>query len=284
MQPVYVYAPANVPDDPSTRPAKRRKVGRALTSTSGTAPAQTLKFEPLLNGLENPEYVALRQETFERAWSKTDAQIQVCVLQQRLGPGLTVLQSILDEANEDTFREVTAFVDGMRTAGYISPDRPSGATLLMVIRSPAARVPTGFIVTGPNISSHSLLFKQLSARLKTEINGPIVVLRSSDASNLKGVLKHLIRDATNQRPGDDDEEGLSAEQDVCNHSISQRSALTLQGWKLLNYDLEILHAYVKAHGSQSVVIAFQDSEAFDSSLISELVNLFRLVESCPSKL
>jgi origin recognition complex subunit 3 len=143
------------------------------------------------------------------------------------------------------------------------------------MRRVAARVPTGFIVTGPNISSHSLLFKQLSTRLKTEINGPIVVLRSSDASNLKAALKQLIRDVTNQRPGDDDEEGLSSDQDVCNHGILRRSELTLQGRKLLNYDLEILHGYVKAHGSQAVVIAFQDSEAFDSSLISELVNLFR---------
>jgi len=49
----------------------------------------------------------------------------------------------------------------------------------------------------------------------------------------------------------------------------------------LNYDLEILHGYVKARGSQAAVIAFQDSEAFDSSLLSELVNLFRLVASDP---
>jgi origin recognition complex subunit 3 len=44
--------------------------------------------------------------------------------------------------------------------------------------------------------------------------------------------------------------------------------------------LEILHGYVEANGSQAAVIAFQDSEAFDSSLISELINLFRSVESC----
>lgn len=82
------------------------------------------------------------------------------------------------------------------------------------------RVPTGFIVTGPNIASQSLLFKQLSARLKAEINGPIVALRSGDASNLKSVLKQLIRDATNQRPGEDDEGVLSSEQDVGCPSLS----------------------------------------------------------------
>ena len=52
-----------------------------------------------------------------------------------------------------------------------------------------------------------------------------------------------------------------------------------QGRKLLNYDLEILHGYVKARGSQATVIAFQDSEAFDSGLLSELVHLFRYIGS-----
>lgn len=66
-------------------------------------------------------------------------------------------------------------------------------------------------MTGPNIASQDLLFKQLSARLKKEINGPIVTLRSGDASNLKAVLKQLIRDATNQRLEDEE---LSQEQDV----------------------------------------------------------------------
>ena len=75
-------------------------------------------------------------------------------------------------------------------------------------------VPAGFVVTGPNIASQSLLFNQLSERLKTEINGPIVTLRSGDVSNLKASLKQLIRDATNQRSTDDKEEGVPVEQDV----------------------------------------------------------------------
>lgn len=75
-------------------------------------------------------------------------------------------------------------------------------------------MPAGFVVTGPNIASQSLLFNQLSERLKTEINGPIVTLRSGDVSNLKASLKQLIRDATNQRSTDDKEEGVPVEQDV----------------------------------------------------------------------
>jgi origin recognition complex subunit 3 len=75
-------------------------------------------------------------------------------------------------------------------------------------------VPAGFIVTGPSIASQSFLFRQLSERLKTEINGPVVILRSGDASNLKAALKQLIRDATNQRSIDDEEDAVSFEQGV----------------------------------------------------------------------
>jgi origin recognition complex subunit 3 len=81
-----VYDPTSAPDDTSTRPAKRRKVAKAQTLISGNVPVHTLKFEALLNGLESSECAALRQESFKRAWAKTDAQIQVFVVQQNLGP------------------------------------------------------------------------------------------------------------------------------------------------------------------------------------------------------
>lgn len=68
-------------------------------------------------------------------------------------------------------------------------------------------------MTGPNIASQGLLFEQISERLKTDINGPVVTLRSGGASNLKAFLKQLIRDATNQRVTDE-EEGNSFEKDV----------------------------------------------------------------------
>lgn len=82
MQPVYVYAPADSPDDVPAQSAKRRKVAKIQTNLYTQAPAHALKFEPLLSGLESPECVTLRQETFERVWSNTDAKIQVCVVQR----------------------------------------------------------------------------------------------------------------------------------------------------------------------------------------------------------
>lgn len=52
-----------------------------------------------------------------------------------------------------------------------------------------------------------------------------------------------------------------------------------QGRKLLNYDLESLYSFVRTHGCQAVIIAFQDSEAFDTGLIADLVALFRFVHA-----
>ena len=74
-------------------------------------------------------------------------------------------------------------------------------------------MPAGFIVTGPNIASQGHLFKQLSRVVKVEALGPIVTLRSEDAPTLKSTLKKIIKDTTNQRGQDDDEEA-AFEQDV----------------------------------------------------------------------
>lgn len=120
-------------------------------------------------------------------------------------------------------------------------------------------VPTGLIVTGPNIASQELLFTQITGRLRSEGIGIAVTIRSGDATNLKTLLKKLIRDATNQRSDDNDNEELQSSQ----HG----------GRRLLNYDLEALHDHVKLHSCPRVVVAFQDSEAFDSGLLGETLLL-----------
>jgi len=86
-------------------------------------------------------------------------------------------------------------------------------------------LPTGFIATGPNIASQSLLFKQISDRLKLQVNGPVVTLRSGDVSNLKAALKQIIRDATNQKGVYTDEDTID-EQDVSYISYCVLLALT----------------------------------------------------------
>lgn len=116
-------------------------------------------------------------------------------------------------------------------------------------------------MTGPNIASHTPLFEQLASRIRDEEKiGPVVILTSKDATNLKSILKKLIRDATQQDEGIDDEE---------------EEIVGRKGSKLLNYDLQILQNWCKLHEGQKVVIAIQDTEAFDGTILSDLVSLFR---------
>jgi origin recognition complex subunit 3 len=76
------------------------------------------------------------------------------------------------------------------------------------------QIPTGLIVTGPNIASQELLFSQIATTLESETNSLVVILRSMDASNLKTVLKKLIRNATNQKGDDDDDAQMTSHQNV----------------------------------------------------------------------
>ncbi|KAI9745251.1 MAG: hypothetical protein M1818_001530 [Claussenomyces sp. TS43310] len=154
----------------------------------------------------------------------------------------TQIQEILRDSNEVTLKEVADFVDNSTSVEYNH------------------RIPTCLIVTGPNIASQERLFSQLGDRLRSTTNGVVLSLRSGDAPNLKTALKKLIRDATNQSHDEGDEDY---------QKISQKD-----GRKFLNYDLRLLENHVISHGSCKVVIAFQDSEAFDSSLLTDILTLF----------
>ncbi|TAQ86545.1 hypothetical protein B7494_g5143 [Chlorociboria aeruginascens] len=222
-QAAYVYAPTGILDDAPEPPTKRRKINKTRKSAPEIQKDNGgFELESLLNGAETPTNTNLRQKLFGRFWASTEERIQ----------------SILSEANEGTLVDVVSFV-GQE-----------------VLAEGLDRVPTAFIVTGPNIASQGLLFKQLSSRLKTKVSGPVVTLRSGDVSNLKAALKKIIRDATSQKLSIYEDEDDLQETD---------------GRKLLNYDLKILHDYVNTHGSRKVIVALEDSEAFDTSLLAELI-------------
>jgi origin recognition complex subunit 3 len=51
----------------------------------------------------------------------------------------------------------------------------------------------------------------------------------------------------------------------------------VQGRKYLDYDLEALHVFLSQQQSRRVVVAFQDSEAFESGLLTDLIALFQYV-------
>lgn len=132
--------------------------------------------------------------------------------------------------------------------------------------SHSGKIPTALVLAGPNIASHAPLFAQFAERLsKKEQVGPTVVLTSKDAPNIKAALKKIIRDATfggenaEEVAWDDEEEEL---------------ILGKKGQKLLNYDLQILQNWCSVHPGKRVIIAIQDTEAFDTSVMSSLVSLF----------
>lgn len=147
------------------------------------------------------------------------------------------------------------------------------------------KLTAGFIITGPNIASQDLLFEQLAERLSTATRARFVRLRASEATNLKAALKKIIRDATVRGAGEEEDEGVEVTQGVC-RLISYRpgkgkknKADVFQGRKYLDYDIEALHIFLtqqpQQQQSRRVVVAFQDSEAFDSGLLTDLISLFQ---------
>ncbi|KAI5286718.1 hypothetical protein KEM52_001885, partial [Ascosphaera acerosa] len=110
------------------------------------------------------------------------------------------------------------------------------------------RLPAGLVKVGCNMSSMNRLVKRLKAALHEGNEARVVVLESGDAPNLKSTVKHIVKEAI----GDD--------------------AAPSAG-RYLPYDLEALHVHLQATGLNKVVVTFQDGEAFDRSVLSDLLAL-----------
>ncbi|KAM3450602.1 hypothetical protein MY3296_005973 [Beauveria thailandica] len=149
------------------------------------------------------------------------------------------IQGILRDSNSATLEQVSSFVGQAKTECF-------------------DKIPTAFIVTGTNIASQDLLFEQLSERLQSG-SGRFVRLRSTEAGSLKAVLKRIIRTGTSNAI-DDDEENDTEDGET-------------DGKRYLDYDLEALYAHVQTQNCDQIYVAFQDSEGFDSSLLSDLITL-----------
>ncbi|OAA64848.1 origin recognition complex subunit [Cordyceps fumosorosea ARSEF 2679] len=148
-------------------------------------------------------------------------------------------QRILRDSNSATLEQVSSFV------------REAKAECL-------DKIPTAFIVTGTNIASQDLLFEQLSETLQSG-SSRFIGLRSTEAGSLKAVLKRIIRIAASKATEDDED-----------HEVEEKET---NGQRYLDYDLEALHTYVQTHNCDQIFVAFQDSEGFDSSLLSDLIPL-----------
>ena len=94
-----------------------------------------------------------------------------------------------------------------------------------------------------------------------------MVLTSAESPNLKTLLKNLIKKITSRADDDDDEVA-----DLLHPASSSSSRR--KGPKLLDFDLGHVQEWLKKNRVQSVVVAIQDSEAFDTVILVELVDLF----------
>ncbi|KAK7908012.1 origin recognition complex subunit [Apiospora marii] len=151
------------------------------------------------------------------------------------------IDGVLRETNQSTLEAVTAFI-GECTAEMTD-----------------SRIPSALIITGANMASQSLLFEQLSDSLQTRAGAKVVLLRSGDASNLKAALRKIILEVVATRSDAAEEQDLSLGND---------------GKRYLNYDLEALRGHLAHHPSPHVIVAFQDSEAFETGLLADLITLF----------
>ncbi|KAK5634440.1 hypothetical protein RRF57_010153 [Xylaria bambusicola] len=220
----YIFDPLGHTDD-TARPAKRRRVCEKPDTSEASDNEMLSSFQRLLGGAESKSAANLRQQAFEKLWSVIDSRIH----------------GILRETNQSTLRDVLLFLQN-------APDY-----------TPAGKIPSAFIVTGPNIVSADLLFEQLSETLQHEADAYTVRLRSGDASNLRAILRKVIQGIVST--------GSVAEDELI-------STTSKDGRKFLNYDVEGLYSHLKLTPQRSlVVIAFQDSEAFDSGLLSDLISL-----------
>jgi len=120
------------------------------------------------------------------------------------------------------------------------------------------------------MASQDLLFGQLAETLTKAGQARVVRLRSAGVPNLKAALKKIIREATTQMVSSDG----GAEEDM-EVSVGQ------DGRKYLDYDLEILRVALTAHdpSRRRVVVAFEDGEAFDGGLLTDLIALFHSWQS-----
>ena len=124
-------------------------------------------------------------------------------------------------------------------------------------------MPCGFVLAGPSIAAHSTLFEQLERRVSEERTNAFILVSSTDAPNLKGLLKTVIKIGTSSKSLDNEELAKSK----------------CSGRKLLDYDLQLLYDWVKDNEVNQVVLAFRDCEAFDTAVLSEAIELFKSVDT-----
>ncbi|KAK6505638.1 hypothetical protein TWF481_007529 [Arthrobotrys musiformis] len=235
-QACYIYTPTSEALSSST-PKKRRAASSSRTPRSKrekvdsknceTPGALGHGFPTLLRDLEDEYAVNARYDAFQRLWGDVERRTD----------------NVLAQVNDETLQSVSTFASKAGQEIY------------------GEKLPTGLILTGPNIAAHGVLFEQIETRIQSvDKRGRVAILTSKDSSNLKNVLKKIIRCVTEIHEGFDDEDDIV-------------EAKTGRNPSRYNYDPEIIHDWCSTHPDAKVVVAVQDTEAFDPAVLVELISI-----------
>ncbi|GIK07460.1 hypothetical protein Aspvir_003126 [Aspergillus viridinutans] len=150
------------------------------------------------------------------------------------------IQEILVDIDSDVYERVSSFVRSTSFETY------------------KGCIPAALVTVGSNVSSLGRLLARLNDQLTSTGEGGVVVLESGDTPNLKTTLKNIIRAAVTNTEGNDGYQKLLTDR---------------EGPRLLAYDLDLLSDYAKRKGVKKMVLAFRDSEAFDPTILTDLLLL-----------
>ncbi|GAM82657.1 hypothetical protein ANO11243_006390 [Dothideomycetidae sp. 11243] len=123
-------------------------------------------------------------------------------------------------------------------------------------------IESAILVTGPNLAQQAAITAQIQQTIRKETRSCFISFNAGECTNIKAVLKRVNAVALSSESLDDDEDG------------DDQITTSRRGTKLLNYDLRILQQVVEEQNFEKVVVAFQDCEAIDGSLLSDAVELF----------
>ncbi|KAF2201461.1 hypothetical protein GQ43DRAFT_37033 [Delitschia confertaspora ATCC 74209] len=155
------------------------------------------------------------------------------------------IHATLEEADRSTLENIVNFIS--------SPSRNHDQGLTCIL--------TGLIIAGPSIASHGPFFDRLGRKIRNETNSAYILLTSGECPNLKSLLKNLIKKVTSRTEDDDDD-------DIAQGVSSRR------GPKVLDFDLQHVQEWQTRNHVEKIVVAVQDSEAFDAGLLAEVIDLF----------
>ncbi|ODQ65721.1 hypothetical protein NADFUDRAFT_51006 [Nadsonia fulvescens var. elongata DSM 6958] len=209
----------------------------------------SIPFVQLLGGSEPLETAKLRWDMYQEAWQTQQTKINELLY----NTNLKVLDQIADFVNESW------------------------------VADSEIRIPSAIIFPGSNISNHLRLFSQINRRLEQEKHIYLITLASRDCSNLKAVLRNIVSAIL------DDERNHIFEGAV--PSFIKRQ---LKHNRTFRYDFDILVDWcinqvklgrVNSITDLRIVISVQDSDSFDISILSQLIEMVHsYLDQVPFKL